>query len=284
MTAPGSVWGGDQLDLDAYLARTGYTGSLDPTVKTLRGLHRAHVEGIPFENLDVALGREIRLGLDSVQRKLVTDRRGGYCYEQNSLFAAVLERLGFDVTAHGARVRTAGPALRPVTHVLLRVVVDGAEWLADTGFGGAGPLEPVELRAAAPTWQGGWALETTEEPGGVRVLRSLGARGWSDLYAFTPNPLYPEDLVVLNHYTSTHPLSRFTGQLVAQRVTPRTRYFLVRDELTVTRAGAADGAEERRKVPAGELAEVLESTFGLVLAPSDTERLGALPAHRAPVQ
>ncbi|MDF9816084.1 arylamine N-acetyltransferase [Streptomyces sp. SPB162] len=284
MTAAESVWSGDLLDLDAYLARTGYTGSLDPTVKTLRGLHRAHLDAIPFENLDVALGRGVRLGLDSVQRKLVTERRGGYCYEQNSLFAAVLERLGFAVTAHGARVRTAGPTLRPVTHVLLRVVVDGTEWLADTGFGGLGPLEPVELPAGTPTWQGGWAYEVAEEAGGVRVLRSLGPRGWSDLYAFTPNPLYPVDLVVLNHYTSTHPLSRFTGQLVAQRVTPQARYALLRDELTVTRPGAADGAEERRKVPAGELAEVLESTFGLVLAASDTERLGALPAHRLPAQ
>lgn len=271
-----SVWSGDRLDLDAYLARTGYTGGLEPTAETLRGLHRAHTAAIPFENLEVALEREVRLDLDSVQRKLVTERRGGYCYEQNSLFAAVLERLGFVFTAHGARVRTAGPTLRPITHVLLRVVVDGAEWIADTGFGGPGTLEPVELRVGTPTWQGGWAFEVAEEAGGVRVLRSLGARGWSDLYAFAPSPLYPVDLVVLNHYTSTHPLSRFTGQVVVQRVTPQARYSLVRDELTVTRAGAADGAEERRKVPAGELPEVLESTFGLVLAAADTERLGRL--------
>ncbi|MCZ4119350.1 arylamine N-acetyltransferase family protein [Streptomyces sp. H39-S7] len=273
------VWGGDRLDLDAYLERTGYTGALDPTVKTLRGLHRAHVAAITFENLDVALDREVRLDPDSVQRKLVTERRGGYCYEQNSLFAAVLERLGFAVTAHGARVRTAGPALRPITHVLLRVVVDGAEWLADTGFGGLGPMEPVELRVGTPTWQGGWAFEVAEEAGGVRVLRSLGARGWSDLYAFAPNPLYPVDVVVLNHYTSTHPLSRFTGQLVVQRATPQARYVLVRDELTVTRPGAADGAEERRKVAPEDLARVLESTFGLVLDAADAERLSRLAAH-----
>ena len=78
----------------------------------------------------------------------------------------------------------------------------------------------------------------------------------------------------MNHYTSTHPLSRFTGQVVVQRVTPTVRHSLVRDELTVTRAGAADGAEERRKVPAGELPELLESTFGLVLPGADTARLG----------
>lgn len=270
------VWGGDQLDLDAYLARTGYTGSLDPTVETLRGLHRAHSASIVFENLEVALEREVRLDLESVQHKLVQQRRGGYCYEQNSLFAAVLERLGFVFTAHGARVRTAGPTLRPITHVLLRVVVDGAEWIADTGFGGPGVLEPVEVRAGTTTRQGGWAFEVAEEADGVRVLRSLGARGWSDLYAFAPNPLYPVDLVVINHYTSTHPLSRFTGQLVVQRVTPQARYSLVRDELTVIGAGEADGAEERRKVSAEELPEVLERTFGLVLAAADTERLARL--------
>ncbi|MEU3463057.1 arylamine N-acetyltransferase [Streptomyces sp. NPDC006733] len=277
MTAGESVWGGDRLDLDAYLARTGYEGGLEPTAKTLRALHSAHTAAIPFENLDVALGREVRLDLDSVQRKLVTERRGGYCYEQNSLFAAVLERLGFAVTAHGARVRTAGPTLRPITHFLLRVVVDGAEWLADTGFGAPGPLEPVELRTGTPSWQGGWAFETAEEEGGVRVLRSLGAQGWSDLYAFAPNPLYPVDAVVLNHYTSTHPLSRFTGQLVVQRTTPQARYSLVRDELTVTGAGAPEGTQERRKVTAGELAGVLEGTFGLVLPAADTEHLSGLP-------
>jgi N-hydroxyarylamine O-acetyltransferase len=93
------VWNSDELDLDAYLDRTGYRGPLDPNAATLRGLHRCHVETIPFENLEIMLGRPVDLDLGSLQAKLVTQRRGGYCYEHNLLFAAVLERLGYAISS-----------------------------------------------------------------------------------------------------------------------------------------------------------------------------------------
>jgi N-hydroxyarylamine O-acetyltransferase len=265
-----AVWGGAELDLDAYLARIGYEGPLEPSPETLRALHRAHVRAIPFENLEVWLGRPVPLDLENLQRKLVRQRRGGYCYEHNSLFAAALERLGFDVCALGARVRTAGPTLRAVTHALLRVVVDGHEWLADTGFGGQGLLEPVPLSDGARMTQGGWTFGVTGEPDGVHVLRSLRPQGWVDLYGFAPQPVYPVDFVLMNHYTSTHPLSRFTGQLVVQRTLPDRHLALLRDELTTV---LADGSHERRKVSADELPAILEHTFGIVLGAEDVKRL-----------
>src|SRR5262249_30740485 len=134
------------LDLDAYLTRINQVGPLAPTQQVLERLHLAHTTHIPFENLNVLLGRPIRLDLDSLQAKLVRDRRGGYCFEQNTLFASVLEQIGFRVTRLAARVRLGAHRLLPRTHMLLRVDVDGQPWLADVGFGGAGLLQPILLK------------------------------------------------------------------------------------------------------------------------------------------
>ena len=151
------------LDLDAYLARIAYAGTLDPTLETLKALHFAHTSAIPFENLDILLGRVISLNLADLQAKLVTSRRGGYCFEQNALFAAALESLGFDVIRLAARVRFGTTEIRPRTHMLLEVRVDHELWLADVGFGCSSPLYPVRLRQGEPEQQGGWSFRVRNE-------------------------------------------------------------------------------------------------------------------------
>ncbi|MBT2396837.1 arylamine N-acetyltransferase [Streptomyces sp. ISL-100] len=267
------TWSGEEVDLDAYLVRIGYEGDVSPTIGTLRALHRAHVASIPFENLDVALGRPVRLDPKSVQAKLAGPPRGGYCYEQNSLFAAVLERLGFRVAGRGARNRTRGAALPPVTHAMLVVEVDGEQWLADTGFGDQGPLEPVPLRDGAVVEQGGWTFGICVEDEGVHVLRSLRPEGWVDLYAFAPQTLFPSDFTVMNHYSSSHPLSKFVEQVVVQRTGPGERHALVRDELTTVRT---DGSTSRRRVATEHLGLVLAELFGIEPGADDVAQLGAL--------
>ncbi|MFE4309615.1 MULTISPECIES: arylamine N-acetyltransferase [unclassified Streptomyces] len=274
------MWSGEELDLDAYLARIGYEaerdGELTPDLRTLTALHRAHVRAVPFENLDVALGRPVPLDLKSLQAKLVERRRGGYCYEQNSLFAAVLERIGFTVTGRGARNRSRGAALPPVTHALLVVVIEGEQWLADVGFGWQGPLEPVPLRDGARVEQSGWTFGMVVEDEGIHVLRSLRPQGWTDLYAFSPQTLYPADFTVMNHYSSSHPQSRFLGQVVAQWPGADERRALVRDTLSTVRT---DGVVEERAVPVHELIATLESRFGIEL--DDEERAGLERMHPA---
>ena len=136
----------EHLDLPAYLRRIEYAGERKASHVALEALHQAHVTHIPFENLDILLGRAIALDLDSLQAKLVAGRRGGYCFEQNLLFAAVLRAFGFTVTQLAARVRLGSDILRARTHMTLQVEVDGGRWLADVGFGGAGPLLPVPHR------------------------------------------------------------------------------------------------------------------------------------------
>ena len=143
-------WTTDQLDLDAYLDRIGHTGPLTAEAATLAALHRAHVAAIPFENLDVILGRGISVALPDVQRKLVEARRGGYCYEHGLLFAAVATRLGFTAKRLLARVG-ALERPRPRTHLVTLITnPTGEPWLADPGFG-SGLLAPLPLRADAET-------------------------------------------------------------------------------------------------------------------------------------
>src|SRR5579863_8510791 len=113
------------MDLQAYCARVGFSGALHPTAECLRELHLAHATHVPFENIDVLLRRPIRLDRDSLWKKLVKDRRGGYCFEQNALFAAVLEEIGFPVTRLAARVRLGAPGVGARTHMLLAVEADG---------------------------------------------------------------------------------------------------------------------------------------------------------------
>ncbi|HET8715978.1 MAG TPA: arylamine N-acetyltransferase, partial [Holophagaceae bacterium] len=133
------------LDLEAYLARIGYAGGLSPDLPTLTALHEAHALAVPFENLAIQMGEGVRIDLASLQDKLVRRRRGGYCFEQNGLFLAVLRALGFAVDPFEARVRFGTDAVLPRTHMLLRVRLPEGDFLADVGFGGQGVRRPVPL-------------------------------------------------------------------------------------------------------------------------------------------
>src|SRR5687767_10168065 len=123
------------FDLAAYLERIGYAGTPHPDRTTLAPLQLAHATHIPFENLDILLQRPVRLDIESLQAKLVEERRGGYCFEHNLLFAAALEAAGFSVTPLAGRVRYRTRRTLPRTHMLLLVSVGGADWIADVGFG-----------------------------------------------------------------------------------------------------------------------------------------------------
>ncbi len=250
----------EDLDLQAYLARIGYTGDLAPTIETLTGIHRAHVLSIPFENLDILLGRPIRLDMESLQEKLVRLGRGGYCFEQNSLFAAVMEHLGFQVTRLAARVRMGDERSTPRTHMVLAVDIDGARWLADVGFGGDTLLDPIALEGDEPVRQGAWAFRMGLEDE-VRVLRGHRSDGWMDLYAFTEEPQLPVDYEVANHFTSTWPRSPFVSKVVVQRSGLDERWMLIDDEVRVERPG---GTERHTVASPQELLSVLADRFGLV--------------------
>jgi N-hydroxyarylamine O-acetyltransferase len=224
------------IDLGAYLSRIGYKGETSASRATLAGLQLAHATSIPFENLDILLGRPISLDLERLQAKLVAGRRGGYCFEQNALFAAVLESVGFKVTRLAARVRLGTLAVRPRSHMLLSVEVDGEPWLADVGFGCCGPLHPVRIQQAEPIRPFAWTFQVRHD-GGVYVLQSYEPEGWSDLYSFTLEPQYPVDYEVANYYTATHPHSPFVHTLIVEGQTAEVRRSLRNRELTEEKPG-----------------------------------------------
>lgn len=249
------------IDLDAYLERIGYTGPVQATSAVLADLHLGHVTSIPFENLDILLGRPIRLDLESLQEKLVRGGRGGYCFEHNSLFAAVLEAIGFGVTRLAARVRFGAREVTARTHMVLRVEADRREWLADVGFGGGSILHPVPFEPGPIVEQFGWSFRLVDD--GARVLEALRPDGWVDFYAFTFEQQFPIDYEVANHYTSTHPSSGFTRTLTAQ-LSGTERSLILRDrtlvEETPSRQTSSEVAEE-------DLLDVLATRFSLVFPP-----------------
>jgi N-hydroxyarylamine O-acetyltransferase len=262
------------LDLDAYFARIGYSGEVRPTLSVLEKLHFAHATHIPFENLDILLGRPIWLDLPSLQAKLVRSQRGGYCFEQNLLLATVLERIGFRVTMLAARVRYRATRLLPRTHVLLQVEVDGRLWLADVGFGGAGLLGPIPLTPGKAHRQFAWTYQVVEEAG-LRVVRSRVGETWQDLYAFTPEPQYLPDLEMANYYVSTHPESRFVQTLAVQRASPEVRYALRNREFTIDRGAA--GLTTRMIADDDEIVRLLAEEFGLVFPAGTRFRFRDVP-------
>jgi len=248
-----------QLDLQAYLQRIRYAGDLRPSYPVLEGLHLAHATHIPFENLDILLGRPIRLDLESLQAKLVNGGRGGYCFEQNLLFGAVLQALGFRVVQLAARVRYRTHRTLPRTHMLLLVEVDGSTWIADVGFGIEGLLLPVPFRSGQEVRHFAWTYRVIEEAE-AWVMQSLRDASWMDLYAFSLEQQQSVDYEVANHYTSTHPDSRFVRTLTVQLPTPEARSVLRNRELTVDNGKTVT---TRTIVDDEELLEVLAETFGL---------------------
>ncbi|MFC5749615.1 arylamine N-acetyltransferase family protein [Actinomadura rugatobispora] len=278
---PGDLaWQGELLDLDAYLARIGYEGDRSPTLETLRRLQGGHVTSIPFENLEIFLGRPVLLGVEAVQDKLVRHRRGGYCFEHTELFAAALERLGFTFTALSARVSLGFDKLLPATHALVRVEVDGGLWICDVGFG-AGPLAPLPFEDGAEAEQGGWAYRLerlTGDAGGLPgaqewALHQRGPEGWLRRHTFMLAPSYRIDYEVGNHFVSTHPNSPFTGRAYSQRYAPDVQYQLDGTRLTATHADGRADAVEVRELEPGEVPKVLAETFGVELAAADASRL-----------
>jgi N-hydroxyarylamine O-acetyltransferase len=221
---------GSPIDLDAYLARVGL-GLLPPaTAEGLATLQRAHRLAIPFENLDVRLGRGISLDPDHVFEKLVHRRRGGYCFEQNQLFLRGLTALGFDARPLLARVWLMADGVPPRTHMVNLVQLPDGPWIADAGFGGSytPPMPLIDgAEAVAPDGAAfrmvadpdhGWFLERNGHP--ATTDGRGGSDGWQPQYSFTLDPVASIDLEMSNHWTSTRAGTRFTTLSVVSACLP----------------------------------------------------------------
>lgn len=245
------------IDLDAYFNRIQWGGSTRPTYDTLAQLVGAHMRHIPFENLDVLLGRGIRIDLDSIQRKLVRARRGGYCFEHATLFAAVLEQLGFQPVRHSSRVVLLAPRTEaPRTHMFLTVPLPEGTFVVDPGFGSLAPRVPVPLvdgKQASIEGETHWMVRDA----GHWVLRAqVRSDTPVDAWITTMEQDYPIDYEMANHYTSTHPASPFMNRILMRALTDDGRVTVMNRDATIWRGNTPHKFElEDRRALRGLLLE-----------------------------
>jgi N-hydroxyarylamine O-acetyltransferase len=269
-----------EVDLDAYCARIGYTGPRAPSLETLAALQELHPATVPFEAIDVLLDRGVDLSPEAVDHKLISSRRGGYCFEHNALFKRVLTAMGFEVEGLLARVRWMSPAgapLPPATHMVLRVTLSGEPWLVDVGFGSAIPTAPLRMQQTQPQ-------PTRHESyrifpfGPSWLLQARLDQRWMTLYEVLPEAPIEADYEMANWFTSTHPSSHFRHNLTVARTTPEARYALLDDRLTIRPVA---GDVERLFLDADGIEQALLSTFNLPVEPDWRPMIERVAANTA---
>jgi N-hydroxyarylamine O-acetyltransferase len=258
------------LDLDAYFDRIGWGNGTLPTYETLAGILDAHMRYIPFENVDVLLGRTIHLDLNSLQQKLVLARRGGYCFEHGTLFNAVLNKIGFRPTAHTARVVLFTPReAAPRTHMFLTVPVGNSVFVVDPGFGGLAPQVPVPLSDRAVSAEH-WMVRD----GPYWVLRVQTEDGVVDAWVSTLDVDNMVDFEMGSYFVSTHPNSPFVNRLMLRALTPTGRITVMNQEVTAWH----DKKPYRSFLSSRKaLRELLREHFGFDLVEVETLKVPSIP-------
>jgi N-hydroxyarylamine O-acetyltransferase len=239
----------DERELSEYFARIGYSGDRAPTAATLAALHRAHLAAVPFENLDLHSGRPIVLEPAALFAKIVDERRGGFCYEQNGLFAEVLTALGFEVALLSARVANHEGGWSPAFDHLTLLVTAGGRWLADVGFGRSFH-EPLLLDVPRESEAEGLYYRAVEDDLGVRVESRAPGGAPKPEYAFDLAPHLLSEFVPRCRFHETSPESHFQQNIVCSRPTPRGRVTVTGRALIVVEDGV------RRETPLADRAAV----------------------------
>jgi N-hydroxyarylamine O-acetyltransferase len=261
------------IDLDAYFKRILWAGDTSPTLETLSGLLDAHMTCIPFENLDVLLGRPINLDLESVQNKLVRDGRGGYCMEHGMLFGGVLEQLGFKLHRHSARVVMQRPLIEaPRTHMFLTVQFGAQTFVVDPGFGSLAPRKPILL---------------VETDGGVKeaahwmircgnrwIMRAQSGDDIVDAWSSTLEVENPVDFKMASHFTSSFPESPFVLNVMLRALTPDGYIAVMNRNVKVWRG---DQYESSILANRQALRCLLNEHFGFDLAEVEQIRVPGIP-------
>ena len=236
---------------------------------------RAHMARIPFENLDVLLGRGVRLDVDSVYAKLVDAKRGGYCFEHSTLFRAALEHLGFTPVSHSARVILMTPRhSAPRTHMFLSAVLGGTPYVLDPGFGGHGPLVPLPLVEGHEVREGPDVHRFTRRDGEWQLDALIGGT-MAPLWTSTLEPENPVDFAVGNHFTATWPESPFVQRLMLRALTPDGRRVSVMNrDITVAQNGAFEKSQLTNRTA---LRKLLADHFGFDLPEAETLKVPTVP-------
>jgi N-hydroxyarylamine O-acetyltransferase len=253
-----------RFNLEGYFNRIGYVGSTDVTLETLRWIHLRHAQSIPFENLNPFLRIPVVLDIDSLYQKLVTDRRGGYCFEHNLLLAEVLKTLGFRVKGLGARVLWNIPEgiVTARGHMLLLVEIDHDHFIADVGFGGLTLTAPLALKPDLEQDTPHEKFKLTQLANDY-VLQAKVQGAWKRVYSFGLQENFLIDYEVTSWYLSNHPSSHFVTGLIAALPFEKGRHALRNNEFATH---YLDGSHEKKRFDnVVDLRLTLETTFGIRL-------------------
>ncbi|MEM7114474.1 MAG: arylamine N-acetyltransferase [Chloroflexota bacterium] len=249
------------MDVATYLERINYSGSPEPTLDTLRQLQIAHLQAVPFENLDIPLGRQIELTLESRYQKVVIEQRGGFCYELNGLFCWLLRELGFSVSMLAARVFNGTDFGPPLDHLLLLVELDGQEWVTDVGFGDS-YREPLRLDETAQEQFAG-TYQILPDYDGLTLYQSRDGEEAKPHYTFTRQTHQLSDYREMCHYQQTSPDSGFTRRQVCTIATPTGRMTISNGRLITTNLITKEKTEHPITTEP-EYRHLLKTHFGIV--------------------
>lgn len=254
------------FDINSYLERINYHDALAPSAETLRDLQLAHLIAVPFENLSIHAGEPIVLCDEALFAKIVERRRGGFCYEANGLFAALLRALGFEVAMLSARVANdAGEYGPDFDHMTLMVTLK-ERWLADVGFGDSF-LEPLRLDERGDQLQGARAYRILSDDSHLTMMQRDQGEEWRPQYRFTLTPYSFADYEEMCRYHQTSPDSHFTRGRICSRATADGRVSLADKRLiTTSRETGGPVRHERTITSDEEYAKVLREQFGIVMA------------------
>ena len=263
------------LDLDAYCRRIGFAGALAPTRECLGRLVLDHAAAIPFENIEVLARRVPRLDVAGLQDKMLRQRRGGYCFEQNTLFRAVLQAVGFDVQPMEARIRSgvAADVVTARTHLATRVVLDGVAHMVDVGCSTVAPLAPLVL-ASRDKQAAGSGFYRFVDVGDELLLQTLAADVWTDCYQLMPTAPHAIDCEMGNWFVATYSKSMLAHNLLLGRAIEGGRLRLFNRRLSAFQPQCAAPVERELHTRA-EFADVLADGFGLEVASADLDAVMA---------
>lgn len=250
------------FNINGYLKRIKYEGKRDVSYETLYSLHIAHALNIPFENLDVYYRKPILLDRESLYKKIVENRRGGYCFEMNGLFSIVLKELGFKVTDLLAKVTTDGENYTAKTHQTLMVEIGDKRWLADVSFGRDGIIAPLLLQAGVEQQQFDHTYRLIKDHKFGYVLQNKVEDEYRYMYAFTLDECYPADYLMSNHFTSTFPDSWFTQMKFCTMPTKEGRITLTDEHFKII---AKSEVSEIKVTNNAQFKELLKKYFALNL-------------------
>jgi len=256
-------------EISQYLSRINLDDA-NPNLDSLTELQEYHMENIPFENLDIVVGREIALDYQHLFEKVIIKKRGGYCFELNTLYAELLRAIGFSPKPVLGRVWLSNPKrMPPRNHLAHLVELGGKTYITDVGFGGLITRIPLDINVSAPVSDNDGMVKVIPFADRQFMIQRETEKGWTNLYSFEDMEISKEDIEISNYYMSTHPNSHFFEHKFVGKNTTEGRIALFNNKMSI-RKGIK--VVDKKRVDFGkDWLKIIKNKFSLNLDFSEKE-------------